>query len=82
MEKMKQNNQTIQDLKNQVMSKTKQIVFKEREVRKLKKSIVAANENLMATKLEIKLMQKMSIDMKSEKKYVMLQNNEKKIQQL
>ena len=56
MERMKQTNKTIQDFKNVVMTETKKIVFKERHIRKMRKNIAKINEQLMATKLEIKLM--------------------------
>lgn len=59
------------------MSETKKIVLKENRIKELKKNIKKNNEILIALKLEIKLIQKMAVEIRGEKMGDLTSKNEK-----
>lgn len=59
------------------MSETKKIALKENRIKELKKNIKKNNEILIALKLEIKLIQKMAVEIRGEKMDDLTSKNEK-----
>lgn len=66
-EKVKAQNKAIREFKHNIMQETKQIALREQEIVEHKNVIKESNEQLMAAKLEVKLIQKMTNEMKGRK---------------
>lgn len=81
-EKVKAQNKAIKEFKQTIMQETRQIVVREQEITEHKNVIKQSNEQLMAAKLEMKLIQKMTSELKGSKFDDLLQKNEKLIASL